>query len=146
MGDGPIKRQLITLADQLGVSPSVEFASAKNIDDLRNEYLNASCLILPSRSEPWGLVVNEALSYGCPVIVSHRCGCVPELVLDGKTGYIFECGNIEQLAAKMIEAPRTFADNAQTAKQCTDLIAKYSPQAAAQRILEGCLATLDRSK
>jgi glycosyltransferase involved in cell wall biosynthesis len=146
VGSGPLKPYLMTLADQLGLDESIEFAGAKNVEGLRDEYLKACCLVLPSSSEPWGLVVNEALSYGCPVIVSHRCGCVPELVKDGMTGYVFECGNVDELAAKMIEAPRTFFETTLTAKQCTDLISGFSPQAAAQQILDGCLAALAKSK
>jgi 1,2-diacylglycerol 3-alpha-glucosyltransferase len=45
-------------------------------------------LVLPSVSETWGLVVNEALAAGLPVLVSHRCGCVPELVRQGWNGYL----------------------------------------------------------
>jgi glycosyltransferase involved in cell wall biosynthesis len=43
-------------------------------------------LVLPSYSEPWGLVVNEAMACGMPVIVSEKCGCAPDLVQNGKNG------------------------------------------------------------
>jgi glycosyltransferase involved in cell wall biosynthesis len=45
--------------------------------------------ILPSKSETWGLSVNEAMACGLPVVVSTSCGCQPELVIEGVTGYSF---------------------------------------------------------
>ena len=46
-------------------------------------------LVLPSKSEPWGLVVNEAMVCGMPVVVSDTCGCVGDLVRDGANGFTF---------------------------------------------------------
>lgn len=146
VGSGPLKSQLIALAERLGLESAVEFLGAKDVEDLRREYLKACCLVLPSYSEAWGLVVNEALSYGCPVVVSFRCGCVPELVIDGETGFSFECGNIHELSAKLIAVPEIFADTATTAQQCIKVIRKFSPENAAQQILNGSLYTLTRSK
>jgi len=146
VGVGPHKEQLVSLAGQLNLTTAILFAGSKNINDLQVEYLKATCLVLPSSSEPWGMVVNEALSYGCPVIVSHHCGCVPELVIEGKTGFVYECGNVDELASKMIDAKNTFSDLAKTARDCTDLIANFSPINAAQQILDGCLSTLAKRK
>jgi glycosyltransferase involved in cell wall biosynthesis len=50
----------------------------------------ANCFILPSVSEPWGLVVNEAMACGLPVLVSDRCGCCPELVKGDVNGWTFD--------------------------------------------------------
>lgn len=146
VGGGPLKEHLVALAHQLGLGESVVFAGSKNIEELQLEYLNASCMVLPSSSEPWGLVVNEALSFGCPVVVSHRCGCVPELVIDGKTGYSYECGNVDELADKMIATRSAFSDTEKSAKECANLILKFSPTAAAQQILDGCISALAKSK
>ena len=131
--------RLKALADNLSLSESVVFAGAKFDDALVAEYMAATCLVLPSKSEPWGLVVNEALSYGCPVVVSHRCGCVPELVIDGKTGYVFEWGNTEQIAEKMLPARDALGDTTTSAKGCIEYMCQYTPEAAARAILEGCL-------
>ena len=56
-------------------------------EELKNMYINSDILILPSRSEPWGLVINEAINFGLAVIVSNRVGCRHELV-DGN-GVVF---------------------------------------------------------
>ncbi|MGL9621358.1 glycosyltransferase [Bradyrhizobium sp. U531] len=138
VGKGPLEQELRKLAIELKIQERTLFAGPKFDSDLFDEYSKATCLILPSHSEPWGLVVNEALSYGCPSIVSSRCGCVPELIVDGRTGFSFEWGDIKQLAKAMIDATQAFSDVAATAHACFDRIAPYSPDAAARSILEGC--------
>ncbi|MGY4330322.1 glycosyltransferase involved in cell wall biosynthesis [Bradyrhizobium sp. LB7.2] len=82
--------------------------------------------------------MNEALSYGCPAIVSHRCGCTPELISEGTTGFAFQWGDIGQLAEKMNAVTEVFSDVVATARACLDRIAPYNPDAAAKAILEGC--------
>ena len=64
------------------------------MEEIGRLFERGAALVLPSHSEPWGLVVNESLSYGCPVVVSDICGCVPDLVLDGVTGYSFPVGDV----------------------------------------------------
>lgn len=144
VGSGPSKAALEALSGQLGLTNSVEFAGSKDVDALREEYLKASCFVLPSTSEPWGLVVNEALAYGCPVVVSHRCGCVPELVINGVTGYVFTASDANDLAKKMIQVVTEFADPVEAANRCLSVISTYTPEAAARQILDGCKATFAR--
>jgi glycosyltransferase involved in cell wall biosynthesis len=101
-------------------------------------FLGSVAMVLPSHSEPWGLVVNESLSYGCPVVVSDLCGCVPELVINGVTGYSFKAEDIEGLAAAMLAVTRMSADRPAAAKRCLDTIAAFTPERAASQILDGC--------
>src|SRR4029077_4003966 len=102
--------------------------------------MNSAAMILPSYREPWGLVVNEALSFGCPVVVSDICGCVPELVIDGVTGYSFPAGDVAPLAQAMSNALLLSQDRAAVALRCLDVIEEFTPQRAADRILRGCVA------
>ena len=146
VGSGPSKSDLQALTTQLGLSSSVEFAGSRDVDALSEEYLKASCFVLPSTSEPWGLVVNEALAYGCPVVVSHRCGCVPELVIDGVTGYVFAANDADDLANKMLKVVSEFADPVAAANQCLAVISTFTPEAAARQILYGCETTLARCR
>ena len=77
--------------------PDVVFAGMKSHEETPAYYALASCLVLPSLSEPWGLVINEAEAAGLPVLASNRCGSVPELVHRGINGYIFEPTDREEL-------------------------------------------------
>lgn len=64
-------------------------------------YRVGDLLILPSDSEPWGLVVNEALASGLPVICSDTCGCTSDLILEGVNGFTFKAGNYKELSKKI---------------------------------------------
>lgn len=143
VGQGPEREALAARCAQLRVADKVEFTGGLSGPGLYAWYSRATCLVLPSMSEPWGLVVNEALSFGCPVIVSHRCGCVPELVVDQRTGYVFQAGDVEDLAEKMRSALTVFADREVAAESCLQQIAPYTPGAAAAQILYGCSVVLD---
>lgn len=91
IGDGEGKEYLKSIADQ-----NISFKlPIKNIM-LQNEFLKHDILILPSISEPWGLVVEEALYFGLPVMVSKRCGSI-ELVKNGVNGYVFEPMDMEEI-------------------------------------------------
>lgn len=70
----------------------VELAGWVGYRDLPAEYARARFFVLPSRFEPWGLVVNEAMAAGLPVIVSDACGCQPDLV-GPANGFVFPAGD-----------------------------------------------------
>ena len=142
IGGGPILEILQQQAHSLGLDNAVEFAGSMGQDALAEQYTNATCLVLPSRSEPWGLVVNEALHYGCPVVVSDNCGCVPELVIDGVTGYRFVAGNPDDLHDKLIKLIKEFDNVQSTAERCLDVISHFSPETAALQMLDGCKKVL----
>ncbi|WP_439358114.1 glycosyltransferase [Bradyrhizobium sp. DASA03007] len=138
VGQGPEQEKLERICDALGITARVEFTGSKVDQALFDEYLKATCLVLPSRSEPWGLVVNESLSYGCPVVVSDRCGCVPELVIPERTGFPYSWSDIQELTQRLVDAPIAFEDIAVTARSCLLQIAPFTPEAAARSILDGC--------
>jgi glycosyltransferase involved in cell wall biosynthesis len=72
------------------------------------------------------------------VVVSAICGCVPELVVDGVTGFTFETGNVAALAEAMLSVLRLSEDRLATARQCLQVVSAYSAERAAARMLEGC--------
>ncbi|WP_295441486.1 glycosyltransferase [Sphingorhabdus sp. EL138] len=137
-GSGPQDRELKRSVESMGLSAQVRFLGAKEIADIYDAYIAADLLVLPSMREPWGLVVNEALSFGCPVVVSDRCGCVPELVLDGQTGFQFRGGDPVDLAVKIDRALERFYKNGEASRHCTEHMEKFTSVIAAQQILDGC--------
>jgi glycosyltransferase involved in cell wall biosynthesis len=87
---------------QASISKNIHFLGFKNQTELREEYLKADALILASNyDETWGLVVNEAFAAGLPAIVSTACGCSPDLILEGKTGFSYKFAEVDDLKTKM---------------------------------------------
>lgn len=70
--------------------------------DLPGLYAAADVLVLPSRHDGWGLVVNEALGAGLPVVVSDRVGAGRDLVKDGENGFVFPSGDVDALASCLV--------------------------------------------
>jgi glycosyltransferase involved in cell wall biosynthesis len=80
VGDGEERTHLEQQAADLGITDRVRFAGFRNQSELPAFFRLASVFVLPSQHEPWGLIVNEAMACGCPVIVSSDVGCHPDLV------------------------------------------------------------------
>lgn len=127
-----------------GLEAAIGFMGKLNPAEIGELLEISTALVLPSHREPWGLVVNEALSYGCPVVVSDICGCTPELVLNGVTGYSFPCGNIDLLCDAMVQVIALSRNRLETAQRCMEVMSGYSPVRAAYEILEGCRKIVDR--
>lgn len=101
VGDGPGRAELEARAASLGVAGSVVFPGFVQYPQLPRYYGLASAFLLPSTVEQWGLVVNEAMAAGLPVVVSDACGCAPELVQEGVNGFTFPAGDCDALALRM---------------------------------------------
>lgn len=102
VGDGPLKERLEAMANQPDLKGSVEFVGFKNQKELPACLAGGDCLVLPSDgTETWGLIVNEAMACGKPAIVGQACGCYPDLIEEGKTGYSFPMGDVDALADRM---------------------------------------------
>jgi glycosyltransferase involved in cell wall biosynthesis len=102
LGDGPLKSDFYHLISGLGLQHSVLLPGFKQYGELPAYYGLASAFIHASTTEQWGLVVNEAMASGLPVLVSDRCGCATDLVKEGVNGFTFDPYNIEQLAQLMV--------------------------------------------
>lgn len=106
VGDGPQRQQLVKEAERLGLK-DVIWTGFRQIEKLPAYYALADALILPSTREPWGLVVNEAMASGLPVLVSNRCGSAWDLVFEGKNGYTFDPHSIEGMLERMLKLSRS---------------------------------------
>jgi glycosyltransferase involved in cell wall biosynthesis len=102
-GDGPERAKLARKAVELGIAERVRFLGFLNQSQLPSAYCTAEVFVLPSLFEPFGLVVNEAMLCGLPVVVSDRVGARFDLVRDGENGYVYPAGNVEALAAILCE-------------------------------------------
>ena len=88
IGKGELLDDLKTQAAAHGVLDRLAFEGVISANQIPGRVAKADVLVLPSRWDGWGMVVNEALSVGVPVIVSDLCGAA-ELVRDGINGYVF---------------------------------------------------------
>jgi glycosyltransferase involved in cell wall biosynthesis len=143
VGAGPLESEIKERAKQRGLDAVVEFLGSKSPEEIGQLLLRSAALILPSHSEPWGLVVNEALSYGCPCVVSNVCGCVPELVQEGRTGFSYPVGDVPALGAAMISVAELCKQRPFVANNCIDLIEQYTAERAATEILNGCIRVIN---
>lgn len=141
-GVGSEEARLRLRAARLGIDDAVRFLGGLHAAQLQDEYRRASLLVLPSLSEPWGLVVNEALNNGCPVVVSDRCGCVPELVHEGVSGFVHRAGDVADLRDKLEIALQQLQDPQRTAQACVRIAGLYTPARAAQQIIVGARTLL----
>lgn len=89
-GDGPDAPALKERLKASDYNNYVCFLGHRSARELLPVYAFASTFVLPSKREPWGLVVNEAMAASLPVIVSKRCGCAEDLVRPGQNGFVFD--------------------------------------------------------
>jgi len=137
VGGGPQEQHLKSTVDRLGLAGSVCFAGFKNGQDLFPYYGFANCFILPSIREPWGLVVNEAMASGLPVLVSNICGCSPELVSPGVNGYPFAPRDEGDIADKLSRLASLSKDSRTAMGQASrHIISAFSPVRWAESAVE----------
>jgi glycosyltransferase involved in cell wall biosynthesis len=103
VGDGEMRRELEAAAVATRWK-SVIFQGFKNQTEIAAFYDLCDLFVMPSETEPWGLVVNEAMNAAKPMIVSDRAGCGPDLVHHGENGFVFRAGDVADLSAVLREA------------------------------------------
>jgi len=136
VGYGPLEDSLRQLAVDLGIAGLVEFAGKACQAELPQIFRRADVLILPSTSEPWGLVVNEGMLSGMAVAVSDRCGCAADLVTP-ETGWTFSPYDetaLTRLLVKIAETPRSELERMGSSARL--LGSSYSPQNCAKIVME----------
>jgi glycosyltransferase involved in cell wall biosynthesis len=84
-------KELVVCRDQ------IRFLGFKNQSELPQLYAASDVMVLPSENEPWGLVINEAMAAGLPVVVTNAVGAAPDLVEGQDTGFVYPVGNIARL-------------------------------------------------
>lgn len=98
VGKGPLEEDLVK---KFRAKPNIIFCGFRNQKEMPSVYRIADVFVLASKSETWGLAVNEAMAAGAPVLVSDKCGCAVDLVENGKSGYVFTSNDGVDLKNKM---------------------------------------------
>lgn len=134
LGDGELRRQLEARARAL-LGPRLLLPGFVNQSQLGRYFRAADALVMPSEQETWGLVVNEAMHYGLPVVVSDAVGCQLDLVQEDVTGYVHPAGDAAALAeriARLASDPPRARRMGQAAER---LIARYRVANSARGVL-----------
>ena len=141
VGEGPERVSLESSV--IGeVKNRVHFIPFQDQESLRSIYKHAMAFILPSCQEQWGLVVNEAMASGLPVIVSNRCGSAHPLVKQGKNGFHFSPDNILELRSCMEKVTKLSPEEMNAMKQeSLKIISKWG----LDRFSESAMAAIDYS-
>jgi glycosyltransferase involved in cell wall biosynthesis len=128
VGSGPLAEQLAAMANARSLSAT--FIGFVNQSRMPEFYAAADVLVLPSCSETWGLVVNEAFACGLPAIVSDRVGCAPDMIVNGLTGTVIPFGDVARLAEAIDDW--TGANDIGAIRNALDKTsARYSPASSA---------------
>jgi glycosyltransferase involved in cell wall biosynthesis len=133
VGDGKLRQDIANYITQEGLL-NVKMVGFKNQSEIMAYYVLADVLLLTSVSETWGLVVNEAMNFRLACIVSSGVGCAADLVQDGQNGFIFENGNVQDLADKMrnlVENPNFLLKTAEIAPA---IVSKYTVAESAKNV------------
>jgi len=98
IGNGLLESRLKNYISEKKLQNTLTIVPFKQFKKLTYFYSIADVFVLPSRIEPWGLVVNEAMLFDLPVIVSDRVGCGGDLVREGENGFVFPYNDPKKLA------------------------------------------------
>jgi 1,2-diacylglycerol 3-alpha-glucosyltransferase len=141
-GDGPDRSLVDAAASQSGVGHAIHRPGFLQADELTRWYAFASAVVLPSTSEPWGLVVNEAAACGVPLLVSNRAGCAETLVPDppNAPGRKFEPRDDDAIAGALAwMADRTPAEREKMGRRAREIVDQWGPG----QFASGALVALD---
>ncbi len=146
LGDGDQRQHLQTLCRDLGITtlhaapwddqaraepeqaPRVLFPGFRQIEELPRFYAHALAFVHPALAEPWGLVINEAMAAGLPILSSSNVGAAEELLVDGVNGYRFDptsTASITQALSSFLAL--TAEERQQMGLQSRQLLAERNP-------------------
>lgn len=139
VGEGPAHVELARRANQ--IKPGrVHCAGFVHREQLASYYALAEAFVFPSHTDTWGLVVNEAMACGLPVISSEAAGCTADLVQDNWNGRVVARGDVDELVAAMEQLARDSATRARMGSNSKERILRYSPEACAAGITEAVVS------
>lgn len=146
VGSGPLKGEAENLVTQRNI-PNVVMPGFLNQSELHKAYTAADVFVLPSSyQETWGLVVNEAMNFSLPVVVSDRVGCAADLVRDGWNGLVVAHREIGALAEAIDKLAGDATMRLRFGERSNALVADYSIEACADGIVAACQAITGGAK
>lgn len=114
----------------------VHFIDFMTKTELKEWYMSADVFVLPTRSDVWGLVINEAMSCGLPIITTKQCVAGLELVREGENGYLVEVEDVENLRKKINMTLQSESDRRKMGTISLKIIRNYTIEKMAERHIE----------
>jgi len=139
VGEGDAKSELIRRASLIRPG-TVKVSLFVQKEQLAEFYALADAFVFPTHSDPWGLVVNEAMASGLPVIASNVAGCVSDLVEDGWNGFIVPVSDVRRICSSMELLAKGNDLRGQMGERSLQRIQEYSPEACAAGIAKAAFA------
>jgi glycosyltransferase involved in cell wall biosynthesis len=140
-GDGEDAEEIRRRGAEIGCG-TVVFSGFLQRDELPAVYALAEALVFPTHTDPWGLVVNEALACGLPVIASKVAGCVADLVREGENGFIVAPGDPKALARAMQEILSDPGLQGKMSNCSLQISSQFTPQAWADGVVRAMNSTM----
>lgn len=134
VGDGELRQKIEKAAK---ADEKISYAGRLSGKELVETYYAADVLVLPSYFEPWGLVVNEAMAMGRPVIVSDKVGCIDDLVDPHETGIVVKAGRISELQSAIEYLMNAPDKRKAMGRQAAQKIANWTLENEANKITQG---------
>lgn len=133
-GDGPLKSDLIRMTKACELQSHIHFKGSVPYDELPKYYGMAEFFILNSKSETWGLTVNEAMAAGSPVLLSEQCGSAPDLVQEGVNGLTYDTFDTESLATCLCDFSDQKFNIPEMGNASREIISSWSPDFFANNV------------
>ena len=139
-GEGQLRGEIERRVQEAGI-PDVRISGFLNQTEIPLAYAAADILVLPSAwSETWGLVINEAMNFGLPIIATEKVGASYDLVHDGENGYVVPAGDVAALTARLDELIRDEPRRRMLGARSTELIKSRNYDMFIDGLLGGCRA------
>lgn len=135
VGDGPMKDEHMEYYRANGIA-NVFFKGHQDLEQLTKYYIASDIFVLPSVREVWGLVINEAMASGLPVLCSRNAGAARDLVRDGVNGYVFDPKDAKTLRDKLILLVDDAGKRENMGKESMRIISEFTPQKSAADLLK----------
>ena len=142
LGDGDERSDLEKLISQLGIGSSVHLLGFQQYGQLPIYYGLAEAFVHVSTSEQWGLVVNEAMAAGLPVVVSNACGCAGDLVKNGRNGFTFHPASTGELVSHL-RALTSHGALQEMGAESRKIIAEWNPSTFGENLWKAANAALE---
>ena len=143
LGDGEDKEKLKTLIFKENIE-GVTLAGFHQVEEIPAYYALSNLFIHSALQDQWGVVVNEAMACGLPVLVSRQSGCAGELVQEGVNGFVFDASDIMSLSTLMFQFSSGNYDLGAFGRSSQEIIKNWGTERFAEGIYSAIMCCLEK--